>query len=272
MHATALWCCAHSPRRPTRINCSTAAIDLARRSRPRRRRAADLRHPRAEPGRYQRVPARGRGIQGVPHPPPLTVPRLRDARRLARPRRRAARHDDIDCFLSQFIFKTPGRVGPALSPGLLLLPVHAGAARGRRVDRGNRRRARQRSALRRARQSPRARAHTRRRRPPEREPRVLRDRRPRSVGGGRRSRWSRATCCCSTAISCTSRPTTVPTRRRAAMVYHYAPPARSITRSNAGRTRSTTGCPFAALASVAPCGPFSKLVAFRGGAMDVRWS
>ena len=33
---------------------------------------------------------------------------------------------DIDVFLSQFIFKTPGRLGAAVAPGLLLLPLRSG--------------------------------------------------------------------------------------------------------------------------------------------------
>ena len=114
--------------------------------------------------------------------------------RRRRPDRPAARLLPVAVHLQE-----PGRVGPAVAPGQLLLPVRAGPADHRRVAGRHRGHPRERLPARAARIAPRAGARARARPAPRRQLRLRRDRRPRH--GRRRCpcSWTPATCCCSTA-------------------------------------------------------------------------
>ena len=152
---------------------------------------------RGEPRRARRV-TRGAGLEGVQAPPARRVRGVRPPRRRARPGRRprrpAARLLPLAVHLQE-----PGRVGPALAPGQLVLPVRAGPADHRRVARRHAGHPRERVPARAARVAPRAGARARARPAPRRQLRLRRDRRPRHDAGRSRCSWTRATCCSSTA-------------------------------------------------------------------------
>ncbi len=98
---------------------------------------------------------------------------------------RVARHPRDRLQLVAVHLQEPGRVGSAVPPGLVLLSLRATPARRRRVARGDRSNDRQRVLVRGAGRPSRGRARTRHRPAPEREPRLLRDRRLRPFAGGR---------------------------------------------------------------------------------------
>ena len=159
--------------------------------------ARGARAPGGEPRRPGRS-ARGAGVEGVQAAPPrrvrgLLAPRRR-ARPRGRPRRAAARLLPLAVHLQE-----PRRVGSAVAPGQLVLPVRAGPTDHRRLARRHPGHPRERLPPRAAGIPPRAGARARARPAARRELRLRRDRRPRHGRGRSRCSWIRATCCCSTA-------------------------------------------------------------------------
>ena len=173
---------------------------------------ADMRRrDRAGAGRVE-------GVPGGRHRPVPPVPR---PSRRARPGGRPRRHGRGRLLLQPVHLQEPGRVGPALAPGLVLLPLRATPADRRPVAGGHRGHARERMPARARRVERRARARAHPRSPAGRQLRLRRDRRSRhgrqragAHGPGRSAR--------------VRQPPHAPVprqhqrRARAAMVFHFA--------------------------------------------------
>ena len=169
------------------------------------------------------------------------VPRLRDPARRDRHRRRPHRHRRSRLLPEPVHLQEPGRVGPTLAPGLVLLPVRPASARRRPVAGRDRGHARQRLPARRARIAHRAGPRPHPRPPPGGQLRLRRDRRPRHAGGRSGAHAARRP-------ARVRQPSHAPLHRqreRRACGPPWSstsrPPAPSITPSNAAATPSTTG-------------------------------